>query len=186
MPASVPPRNSRVNKRMKKAMLPLVGGFAALVSTGLASSAQATGQAQDRGVTAARAISDRYHDESAAIADGFTATDHCVEAPGLGGMGHHYVNFARLDTRLEPGRPEVVLYKDGTRGRVLTGIEYIVVDRDQDLHTDDDRPVLWGHAFDGPMPGHEPGMPVHYDLHVWAWHDNPNGAFSTWNPTISC
>jgi hypothetical protein len=186
MPASVPPRNARVNKRMKKAMLPLVGGFAALVSTGLVSSAQASDQAQDRGLTAARAISDRYHDESAAIADGFTATDHCVEAPGLGGMGYHYVNFARLDTRLEPGRPEVVLYKDGTRGRVLTGIEYIVVDRDQDLRTDDDRPVLWGHAFDGPMPGHEPGMPVHYDLHVWAWHDNPSSAFSTWNPAISC
>ena len=170
---------------MSKRFVPLVGGLAALLAAGTVQSAQAHSSA-DLGLTAARSISQHYQAESAAIADGFTRTNDCVEVPGLGGMGYHYVNFDRLDKRFEPGRPEVLLYKDGPGGRVLTGIEYIVVDRDQDLSTADDRPELWGHEFDGPMPGHGPGMPVHYDLHVWAWHDNPNGAFSTWNPAISC
>ena len=25
-----------------------------------------------------------------------------------------------------------------------------------------------------------------YELHVWAWRDNPNGAFVDWNPRVSC
>lgn len=91
-------------------------------------------------------------------------------------MGYHYVNYARLDTNLEPSRPEAVLYAPPTEnGRRLAAAEWIVVDRDQDLATDDDRPALFGHDFDGPMPGHVPGMPVHYDLHAYAWIDNPDG-----------
>jgi len=36
------------------------------------------------------------------------------------------------------------------------------------------------------MPGHHPGMPVHYDLHVWLWQDNPMGMFALFNPTVTC
>ena len=36
--------------------------------------------------------------------------------------------------------------------------------------------------FDGPMLGHEPGMPIHYDLHAWLWKQNPSGMFARWNP----
>lgn len=45
---------------------------------------------------------------------------------------------------------------------------------------------MFGQPFDGPMPGHEPGMPVHYDLHVWVGRANPAGVFSPWNPKVSC
>ncbi len=129
-----------------------------------------------------RAFTERYQSEAAAIADGFAPTDDCVPA-----MGYHYVNMSRLDMRLEPSRPEAVLYAPtGDGGRKLVGAEWIVVDQDQDLTTDDDRPSLFGHDFDGPMPGHTPGMPVHYDLHAWAWANNPDGGFATWNPTITC
>jgi hypothetical protein len=47
-------------------------------------------------------------------------------------------------------------------------------------------PSVFGHTFQGPMPGHAPGMPWHYDLHVWAWAPNPSGTFAQWNPAISC
>jgi hypothetical protein len=30
------------------------------------------------------------------------------------------------------------------------------------------------------------GLPAYYALHVWAWRDNPNGAFVDWNPHVSC
>ena len=57
---------------------------------------------------------------------------------------------------------------------------------DQDVATDDDRPSLMGHAFDGPMEGHEPGMPVHYDLHTWVHQQNGAGELSAWNPDVAC
>lgn len=65
-------------------------------------------------------------------------------------------------------------------------MEYLVFDADGDLSTAEDRPTLFGRAFDGPMLGHGPGMPVHYDQHVWLWKHNPNGMFAQWNPTLSC
>ena len=30
------------------------------------------------------------------------------------------------------------------------------------------------------------GSPAFYELHVWAWKDNPNGMFVDWNPAVSC
>lgn len=160
----------------------LAAAILALTAGSVASASAERGRSDDAGLRAVQAFTERYQSEDAAIADGFAPTDDCVP-----GMGYHYVNMSRLDTRLEPSRPEVVLYAptdDG--GRRLAGAEWIVVDQDQDLTTDDDRPSLFGHDFDGPMPGHTPGMPVHYDLHAWAWTTNPNGGFATWNPTITC
>lgn len=145
-------------------------------------SASGNGRSDERGEQALRAMTAKYHDEQAAIEDGFVRTDECVPQ-----MGYHYANFDRVDTRLVPGQPEALLYIDGPDGtRVLTAVEYLVIDEDQDLSTDDDRPELFGHPFDGPMPGHEPGMPIHYDLHAWVWQDNPNGTWVPFNPTISC
>jgi hypothetical protein len=40
--------------------------------------------------------------------------------------------------------------------------------------------------FDGPMPGHAPDMPVHYDLHAWMYEANPDGLFKMWNPSVTC
>ena len=45
---------------------------------------------------------------------------------------------------------------------------------------------LFGVPFDGPMLGHEPGMPKHYDLHVWLYERNPAGLFAAWNPRVHC
>ena len=28
--------------------------------------------------------------------------------------------------------------------------------------------------------------PAFYELHVWAWRDNPSGVFVDWNPRVSC
>lgn len=43
-----------------------------------------------------------------------------------------------------------------------------------------------GVVFDGPMAGHVPEMPWHYDLHAWIWADNPAGMFAPFNPALSC
>jgi hypothetical protein len=149
--------------------------------------APAAAERPEEGISYIRRISAQYHSLAQAAKDGFDATDECVAEPGLGGMGFHYVNSERIDTSLEVNQPEAVLYAfDKSGQRRLVAVEYLVVDADQDLNTTSDRPSLFGHPFDGPMPGHFPGMPIHYDLHVWAWFDNPNGAYSAWNPEISC
>lgn len=36
------------------------------------------------------------------------------------------------------------------------------------------------------MPGHNPVMPIHYDLHVWVAEVNPSGLFPPFNPAVSC
>lgn len=136
----------------------------------------------------ARAATARYLYEPRAIADGYIrgGDDECVEVPGLGAMGIHYVNPRRLGD-LDPSRPDILLYVPGPNGRrQLVAVEYFQVDEDQDLSTDDDRPSLFGQPFDGPMEGHFPGQPVHYDLHVWLWKYNPAGLFAPFNPNLSC
>jgi len=130
----------------------------------------------------------RYNYEAFAIADGYIGAgdDECVEVPGLGAMGIHYVNPQRFGP-LDPNRPSTLLYIPGPGGRrQLVGVEYYQIDADGDLATDGDRPSLFGQAFDGPMPGHFPGQPVHYDLHVWLWRYNPSGMFAPFNPSLSC
>jgi hypothetical protein len=130
----------------------------------------------------------QFRDVDVALAAGYVPTEACAALPGVGGMGYHYVNPGLIgDARVDPTMPEILLYYRDDRGRLkLGGVEYFVADADQDLATDGDRPTLMGHAFDGPMPGHEPGMPVHYDLHAWVYLDNPSGDLAAWNPNLTC
>lgn len=138
---------------------------------------------------AAKAATARYHSFAQAQADGYTiAGEPCVAAPGLGAMGIHAVNPALIaDPAINPTQPEILLYLPKANGRLeLIGLEYFKVDADQNLATDADRPSVFGQPFDGPMPGHTPTMPIHYDLHVWFWADNPAGMFAPFNPSLSC
>ncbi len=160
----------------------------AVAVTGPAAGAERSGAGSERALTAVKRATAAYHDPARAVAVGFVPTEACVADPVLGGMGMHYVNPARLaDPAIDPTAPEILVYEPGERGRPkLVALEWFSADADQDLATDDDRPSLFGVAFDGPMPGHEPGMPVHYDLHAWVWKNNPSGRFAPWNPDVSC
>jgi hypothetical protein len=129
----------------------------------------------------------KYRDVSVAVQEGFVATASCAAHPELGGMGVHYVNRKRLGQPLNERAPQILFYSRGRDGEVtLNGAEFFVRDADQALGTDSDRPQLWGQPFDGPMPGHDAGMPVHYDLHVWTHTANPDGVFSPWNRKVDC
>ena len=139
-----------------------------------------------RSLATARAASARYHDVRVALAAGYLADEHCVDAPDLGVMGRHYVKpefFGSTD----PTKPAALLYVSKPGGGLrLVAIEFLVADADQDLSTSGDKPSLFGHPFDGPMPGHSETMPIHYDQHVWLWAHNPAGMFTPFNPAISC
>lgn len=136
----------------------------------------------------ARDATRAFRDVQAAKAAGYAPTGECAEDPKYGGMGIHYANEKLIaDGVLDITRPEILVYQPTADGELRLGaVEYFQVDGDQDLATDDDRPSLFGVPFDGPMLGHEPGMPIHYDLHLWLYKHNPAGLFAAWNPRVDC
>ena len=168
-------------RRSILSVLTLLAVLAGIVALATPASADGGPRARLKGATA------RYHSVNRAVTDGFVPSEECAELPGVGGMGYHYVNPERLqDGVVDPARPDILLYVK-ERGRMrLAGVEWFAVDPDQDLSTDAGRPELFGQPFDGPMPGHEPGMPIHFDLHAWVWKHNPTGTFEPWNPRVSC
>jgi hypothetical protein len=138
---------------------------------------------------AVKAATARYHSMTQAQAAGYSvAGEPCVAEPGLGTMGIHAVNGPLIGgPSINALQPEILLYLPKANGELeLIGVEYFKVDADQNLATDGDRPSLFGHPFDGPMPGHNETMPIHYDLHVWLWADNPADMFAPFNPSLSC
>lgn len=150
-----------------------------------------------RQIVLARNATASYHEESNALADGFFSTVQCVAVPGVGAMGVHYINPGRMDLNNDVTQPEVLLYSRQSDGSMrLIGLEYVApVISNGGLWfnpntpppaIDNPAPSLFSRAFDGPMPGHEPGDPWHYDLHVWLWRDNPLGLFFPFNPKVSC
>ena len=136
----------------------------------------------------ARAANRRFGDVRVATAAGYAATGECAQDPKYGGMGIHYANPELVaDGRLDVTKPEILVYQPMPSGKLRLGaVEYFQLDADQDLATDPDRPYLFGMPFDGPMLGHEPEMPIHYDLHVWLYRPNPAGRFAMWNPRVHC
>lgn len=116
-----------------------------------------------------------------------SATAHDVGEPSAADL--HSRNGA--GAALASLRKDLAPYQDVNRaladgGYRLLGAEWFQADADQDLTTHDDRPTLFGRPFEGPMPGHDDAMPVHYDLHVWLYQTNPAGVFASWNPAVSC
>ena len=125
----------------------------------------------------------KFHNVKKALAAGYLPAEHCISEPGLGTMGYHYVNPALVDGVVDPRRPEILVYQPSGKGGhlKLVAVEYLVPAASVSSH-----PTLGRVPFEGPMPGHEPTMPVHYDLHVWLWQHNPDGTFATWNSAGSC
>jgi len=124
----------------------------------------------------------KYKDVNKALADGYIPVSGCEALPGQGGMGFHYLHPGLAsDLVTDPFKPEILLYAPNSAGGLdLLGPEYFQADAGQA------RPTANGQAFDGPMPGHNPQMPVHYDLHVWLFRYNPAGLFAPWNSRVKC
>jgi hypothetical protein len=141
-------------------------------------------------LAAVRQATTKYHDVNVALADGFIRTPHCIQEPGLGGMGIHFINPARImDPAINLLEPEILLYLETEDGMKLLGGEYMFPVGPPDAPVPDPAPpspILFGRPFDGPMLGHEPGQPPHYDFHVWVWQANPAGIFTPFNPNVSC
>jgi len=154
--------------------------------TGQPAGAEAAADPVGQQLAAVRAATAKYQRVEEALADGYIADPFCIASPA-GAMGIHYVKPSLMDGNLSPAEPEILLYVQDGQGRPsLVAVEFFKPDADQNLATSEDRPSLFGQPFDGPMAGHTPVMPIHYDLHVWLWQHNPAGMFAQFNPALSC
>ena len=123
---------------------------------------------------------------NAATAAGYQPFLGCVSGPDHGAMGFHYVNGALVgDGVLDASHPEVLIYEASNGGLQLVGVEFVVIAATW-LASHTTPPVLEGQSFLFVDSPNRYGLPAHFELHVWAWRDNPNGAFVDWNNKVSC
>ena len=176
----------------------LIGSVAAMLGGGLVS-AEAGPLSSE--IIAVRAAVARYHDYSQAVRDGYSlAGEPCVASPA-GTMGFHAVNIPLAASGVnDPTRPPILLYAPRNGKLELVAVEYwhIALANTANgpapwwgpdappLGFFNPAPSIFGKTFDGPMAGHNPQMPWHYDLHAWVVESNPNGVFTQFNPAVSC
>lgn len=127
-----------------------------------------------------------FHDVNNAGPAGYGPAFGCVSGPDHGAMGIHYVNGGFLtDGLVDVKHPEALIYEpDGDKLR-LVGVEYIV-DATTWLSTHDGPPALDNQVFQFVPAPNRYNLPSFFELHVWAWRENPNGAFVDWNNRVSC
>jgi hypothetical protein len=130
---------------------------------------------------------ERFKDVKVAVAEGYALQFGCVSGDSSGAMGLHYVNANLVSGGvLDATRPQIVIYEAQPGGTLkLIGADYLVI-ADAWNASHPAPPQLMGqlfHLFDSP---NRFGLPAFYTLHVWAWKDNPNGAFVNWHPNVSC
>jgi hypothetical protein len=134
-----------------------------------------------------RQATTRFRDVAVAEAEGYELHFGCVSDDDDGAMGLHYVNMSLVgDGKLDAEQPEIVIYEPLPNGRLrLIGADFLVLA--DAWHANNPAPPELGgqlfHLFESP---NRFGLPNFYTLHVWAWRDNPNGAFVNWHPNVSC
>ncbi|MFF9211450.1 MULTISPECIES: hypothetical protein [unclassified Streptomyces] len=173
--------SARLSARLTKAALALTASLSlSLVAAPAHADSAEPGPALQGQLARTYEATAKYGYLPNALADGYEA--HLCLARDQGGMGYHYFNPSLFGS-LDPAKPAGLLYEDdGRGGRRLVGVEWVVPTAD----AQGKRPQIFGQDFQGPMAGHYPGMPRHYDLHAWLYKPNRNGLFAQWNPDVSC
>ena len=133
-----------------------------------------------------RRATERFHDVEEATAAGYADSLMCVSGPEEGAMGVHFGNAELIgDGALDPERPELLVYEPKNGQLRLVGVEYLVLAEAWDANNLAP-PALLGQLFHYYGSPNRYGLPAYYELHVWAWKDNPHGMFADWNPEVSC
>ena len=161
----------------------------------LATESKSLTQAQGALLQIVRSSTVRFKGVSTAEAEGYHLAFGCVTGPDAGAMGLHYVKMPLVvdppmmpNGEPDPTQPQIVIYEplpDG--GLHLIGADYLILADPWDkAHPLQGAPQMMGqlfHYFEAP---NRFGLPAFYTLHVWAWKENPNGAFVNWHPNVSC
>jgi hypothetical protein len=134
-----------------------------------------------------RVATQQFINVNNAAAAGYGPAFGCVSGPDHGAMGIHYVNGGLVgDGLLNIATPEALIYEPVGNKRRLVGVEYIVDAQTWLNAHDQSPPQLDGQDFQFVAAPNRFNLPSFFELHVWAWRDNPNGAFVDWNNNVSC
>jgi len=137
-------------------------------------------------VQAVREATLQYIDVNNATANGYGPFLGCVSGPDHGAMGIHYVNGGLVgDGEIDASHPEALIYEPRHGELRLVGVEFIV-DAATWLKNHPAPPVLEGQTFLLVTSPNRYNLPPFFELHVWAWRDNPQGSFVDWNNKVSC
>ncbi|HKD07288.1 MAG TPA: hypothetical protein VKB79_15405 [Bryobacteraceae bacterium] len=144
-------------------------------------------QAPARLVEVVRAAIQQFVDVNAATRANYSPAFGCVSGPDHGAMGIHYINGTLVgDGQIDEMKPEALIYEPTAQGMRLVGVEFIVDAATWLQAHNNTPPALEGQAFQFVGAPNRYGIPAFFELHVWAWRDNPNGAFVDWNNNVSC
>lgn len=139
----------------------------------------ANGALADTFVDQVRAANARFADVNVAVAEGYGPIP-CASGNG-GAMGIHYVNGGYLnedDNALDIAKPEAIMYEAQADGSLeLVAVEYITFAGPANLG---------GQLFSYSGAPNRYGLDAFYELHVWAYRDNPAGPFADMNANVSC
>jgi len=187
--------HSRKKLSVSHLLLAVAVAAIALPSASRAQAPKAVSAALSPDLEAAKAALSKYTDPIVAVRDGYLSTLGCVDFPEpvtdgpvsypAGAMGVHFLNPANIGPKLDPTKPQILIYEPVGNKLVLAGAEWFVPEQVAAGTV----PTIFGQSLAGPMDGHEPIIPAslrHYDLHVWLWKDNPKGMFVSTNAAVKC
>ena len=165
----------------------------ALTSTALLAQEPAAATTAGPLLSVVREATQRFKDVQIAESEGYHLQFGCVTGPDAGAMGLHYVNGALVGstsagtTPLDARHPQIVIYEPTAGGGLrLIGADFLVLADGWNKAHPDGPPELMGQLFQFFDAPNRFGLPPFYTLHVWAWKDNPSGAFVNWHPHVSC
>ena len=167
-------------------------GFAVVAALALAATASAAivhGTTSGSQLVAAKAATAEFRDVEAATDAGYgefrdAAGIACIDLPGEGAMGVHYVNGGLVgDDVIDPNRPEALVYEPHGKKLKLVALEYIVFASNW---TKAAPPSLFARSFDYTPAPNRFGIPAFWSLHAWVFRNNPAGNVMAWNPHVSC
>gem|GEM_PF-466961 len=175
---------------------------AALLATVAVAGASAHGADRAHGrvardLAAARDATTQFKDVSAAIAAGYgqppapAPLHECISSfDGTGAMGFHFINGSLLDGKVDPRKPEALVYAPDESGTLhLVALEYVVFQGDWVNKHGAMRkkmPNLFHEEFMATGDPNRYQIPAFFSLHVWLYKTNPSGLFAPFNPNVSC
>ncbi len=133
-----------------------------------------------------REATERFRNVNVAIAEKWAPGTPCVSGPDAGAMGVHFLQPTGIPTMLDVNTPAALIYEPMGDGSLrFVGVEYIIMAGPWDA-TNSGPPVLEGNLLNLVGEPNRFGLHAFYELHVWAWQNNPKGSFADWNTLVNC
>jgi len=182
---------ARLTSMKAAAIAIVVAGIALVVLATSPIAAAVRGDSRDE-LAGVRTATAGYKNLAVAAADGYAllkdaAGIACIDQPGVGAMGVHYVNGKLVESGvIDAQHPQLVVYEPQADGSMqLVALEYVAFQEGWDkAHSAP--PSLFGQEFMLTPTGNRYGLPAFYALHIWLYESNPSGMYAMWNPNVSC